>query len=69
MLTQGLNPGLLYCRQILYYLSYKGNPKIEMRAEAMKRKKFSLRQSEKREGKLAFTEHLIRPGIEVYFIF
>ena len=22
-LTQGLNPGLLYCRQILYYLSYQ----------------------------------------------
>ena len=40
-----------------------------MGAEAMKRKKFSLRQSEKREGKLAFTEHLIRPGIYVYFIF
>ena len=25
-LTQGLNPGLLYCRQILYQLSYKGSP-------------------------------------------
>ena len=24
--TQGSNPGLLYCRQILYQLSYKGNP-------------------------------------------
>ena len=25
-LTQGLNPGLLHCRQILYYLSHKGSP-------------------------------------------
>ena len=23
---QGLNPGLLYCRQILYRLSYEGSP-------------------------------------------
>ena len=26
--TQGLNPGLLYCRRILYQLSHKGSPKI-----------------------------------------
>ena len=26
--TQGLNPGLLYCKQILYQLSYQGNPRI-----------------------------------------
>ena len=25
-LTQGLNPGLLHCRQILYHLSYWGSP-------------------------------------------
>ena len=25
-LTQGLNPGLLHCKQILYYLSYQGSP-------------------------------------------
>ena len=25
--TQGLNPGLLHCRQILYCLSHQGNPK------------------------------------------
>ena len=25
-LTQGWNPGLLHCRQILYHLSYKGSP-------------------------------------------
>ena len=25
--TQGLNPGLLHCRHILYWLSYKGSPK------------------------------------------
>ena len=24
--TQGLNPGLLYCRQILYLLSHQGSP-------------------------------------------
>ena len=26
--TQGLNPGLPHCRQILYQLSHKGNPRI-----------------------------------------
>ena len=26
--TQGLNPGLLHCRQFLYYLSYQGSPTI-----------------------------------------
>ena len=26
--TQGLNPGLLHCRQILYQLSHKGSPKM-----------------------------------------
>ena len=26
--TQGLNPGLLYCRQILYQLSHQGSPRI-----------------------------------------
>ena len=26
--TQGLNPGLLHCRQILYRLSYQGSPRI-----------------------------------------
>ena len=26
--TQGLNPGLLHCRQILYQLSHQGNPRI-----------------------------------------
>ena len=25
-LTQGSNPGLLYCRQILYHLSHQGSP-------------------------------------------
>ena len=27
--TQGLNPGLLHCRQILYQLSHKGSPSVE----------------------------------------
>ena len=26
--TQGSNPGLLHCRQILYHLSHQGNPRI-----------------------------------------
>ena len=26
--TQGLNPGLLHCRQILYHLSHQGSPSI-----------------------------------------
>ena len=26
--TQGLNPGILHCRQILYKLSHKGSPRI-----------------------------------------
>ena len=26
--TQGANPGLLYCRQILYQLSYQGSPTL-----------------------------------------
>ena len=25
---QGLNPGLLHCRQVLYHLSYQGSPAI-----------------------------------------
>ena len=27
--TQGLNPGLPHCRQILYHLSHQGNPRIK----------------------------------------
>ena len=26
--TQGLNPGLLHCKRILYQLSHKGSPRI-----------------------------------------
>ena len=26
--TQGLNPGLMHCRQILYQLSHQGSPRI-----------------------------------------
>ena len=26
--TQGLNPGLPHCRQILYHLSHRGSPKL-----------------------------------------
>ena len=28
--TEGSNPGLLHCRRILYQLSHKGSPKINM---------------------------------------
>ena len=28
LLTQGLNPCLLHCRQILYHLSHQGSPKV-----------------------------------------
>ena len=31
--TQGLNLGLLHCRQILYHLSYQGSPKEQVRSE------------------------------------
>ena len=27
--TQGMNPGLLHCRQILYQLSHEGSPRIQ----------------------------------------
>ena len=30
-LTQGLNPGLLHCRQILYHLSHQGSPPLKNR--------------------------------------
>ena len=32
-LTQRSNPGLLHCRQILYYLSHQGSPQREKRKE------------------------------------
>ena len=31
--TQGLNPGLLHCRQILYQLSHKGSPQNHLGAQ------------------------------------
>ena len=40
--TQGSNPGLLHCRQILYQPSYKGSPKIQMTNKCMKRCSTSL---------------------------
>ena len=27
--SQGLNPGLLHCRQVLYHLSHQGSPRIQ----------------------------------------
>ena len=34
--TQGSNPGLLYCRQILYQLSYKGSPRRKKKVREKK---------------------------------
>ena len=39
--TQGSNPGLPYCGQILYQLSYKGSPCIGWRSELSKGKTLS----------------------------
>ena len=33
--TQGLNPGLLHCRQILYQLSHKGSPMQETLVQSL----------------------------------
>ena len=33
--TQGLNPGLLHCRQILYHLSHQGSPPVEYSVSAL----------------------------------
>ena len=30
LLTQGSNPGLLHCWQVLHHLSYQGSPKIQI---------------------------------------
>ena len=31
--TQGLNPSLLYCRQILYCLSHQGSPDLNLKSK------------------------------------
>ena len=47
-LTQGLNPGLLHCRQTLYHLSHQGSPWTNFRMAEIKRKKeFNLEAWEK----------------------
>ena len=33
--TQGLNPGLLHCRQIIYWLNYKGSPYLPVEGKNM----------------------------------
>ena len=40
--TQGLNPGLLHCRQILYQLGRKGNPRTEYMLAKKKKTKLRL---------------------------
>ena len=55
--TQGSNPGLLHCRQILYQLSHKGTPKkmSQVRKNSIKKKKnhsnICLDQKQMRQGK------------------
>ena len=40
--TQGLNPGLLHCRWILYQLSYQGSPGTIMRGQMLLKETFIL---------------------------
>ena len=40
--TQGLNPGLLHCRQILYHLSHQGSPSLIAAHLSSKNTLFSL---------------------------
>ena len=43
--TQGSNPGLLYCRQILYQLSYKGSPRRKKKKKQQNTRKTSISAS------------------------
>ena len=46
--TQGLNLGLLHCRQILYHLSHQGSPKFQkgLSIHSQRLRLFLLRKSE-----------------------
>ena len=35
--TQGLNPGLSHCRQMLYHLSHQGSPKVKVKVKSLSR--------------------------------
>ena len=39
--TQGLNPGLPHCRQILYHLSHQGSPKVPLGCKIKRHLSFS----------------------------
>ena len=53
-LTQGLNPGLLHCRQILYYLSHQGSPENQK-----KQKKTTSNSKMSTENKTKRTVHTV----------
>ena len=56
-LTQGLNLGLLYCRQILYCLSHQGNPLCGIKGLNMFHVSLSIRMMLKS----------LKPGVELNF--
>jgi len=43
--TQGLNPGLLLCRQILYHLSHQGSPRILVGSLSLLQEIFLIQES------------------------
>ena len=67
--TQGLNPGLPHCRQILYQLSHKGSPRIlELGRLSLLQRIFPTR--ELNQGLLDcswFLYQLSYPGIQLVF--
>ena len=42
--TQGSNPGVPHCRQILYQLSYQGSPNILQRMNSDKNEKYEYKE-------------------------
>ena len=58
--TQGSNPGLLPCRQILYQLSYEGSPESWMEKPDLKISALGLSLAVQR-----LKLHLLMPGVQV----
>ena len=48
--TQGLNQGLLHCRQILYQLSYQGSPVIRVGLQKKKLEEMNQKQEQQTRG-------------------
>ena len=59
--TQGSNPGLLPCRQILYQLSYEGSPESWMEKPDLKISALGLSLAVQR-----LKLHLLMPGVQVW---